>query len=211
MLHRDIKPGNLLIDRHGAVKIGDFGLVTDDLILGYGSFAGYSNHLAPEVWNNHLTSQKSDVWAVAMTVYRLLHGRQWCLQTPNTADEVQRGGFAQRIPWLPHVPDSWRRVLRKAMHDDCDQRYQNAAQFLNAISNVKCDPDWNCTVGAGHVAWERKNDTRHFKVSWIEHSPKKHEWSAVSYPIGKGNKRNLGNAIGNKTDCVRGLTKHFAS
>jgi serine/threonine-protein kinase len=114
MLHRDIKPGNLLLGQDGAVKIGDFGLVTDDLILGYGSGVGYANHLAPEVWSGFGTSTKSDVWAVAMTLFRLLHGRQWCLQIPSAADEVKKGNFAQRLPWLPHVPDSWRRVIRKA-------------------------------------------------------------------------------------------------
>lgn len=46
MLHRDIKPGNVLIDAKGVAQIGDFGLVTDDLILGYGSQAGYSDHIA---------------------------------------------------------------------------------------------------------------------------------------------------------------------
>jgi serine/threonine protein kinase len=51
MLHRDIKPGNLLRSLSGVTKIGDFGLVTDDIILGYGSIAGYQDHLAPEVWN----------------------------------------------------------------------------------------------------------------------------------------------------------------
>lgn len=210
MLHRDIKPGNLLKDQNGLVKIGDFGLVTDDLILGYGSFAGYSNHLAPEVWNGFGTSAKSDVWAVAMTLYRLLHGRRWCLQIPNAAADVQKGDFALHLPWLPHIPDSWRRVLRKAMHDDTNQRYQNATQFLNAISAVDCQPSWDCIVDAGHVSWERKTATRHFKVKWVEHSSRKHEWSATSYPIGAGNKRNLGHAIGSKTDCIRALTKHFS-
>ncbi|SEI03428.1 serine/threonine-protein kinase [Tardiphaga sp. OK245] len=212
MLHRDIKPGNLLLDKHGAVKIGDFGLVTDDLILGYGSYAGYLNHLAPEVFENKITSMKSDVWAVAMTIYRLLHGRQWCLSNMgNTAEDVKRGGYAQRLNWLPHIPDSWRRVLRKAMHDDTTQRYQNAEQFLNAISSLECDPDWQCVVGAGHTSWERKSANRHFKVKWTEHSSKKHEWSATSYPLADGNKRNLGAAIGSKSDCLRALTNFFAS
>lgn len=209
MLHRDIKPGNLLLDQYGNVKIGDFGLVTDDVILGYGSFAGYSNHLAPEVWSDHQTSVQSDVWAAAMTLYRLTHGRQWCLQVGNTAEEVNKGNFAQRLPWLPHVTDSWRRILRRAMHDDRQQRYQNATQFLNAISSADCGPDWQCNVGAGHVKWERQTDARRFSVNWLTHSAQKHEWSATSYPLGKGNRRDLGHAVGSKNDCVRALNKHF--
>jgi eukaryotic-like serine/threonine-protein kinase len=211
MLHRDIKPGNILLDKHGTAKIGDFGLVTDDLILGYGSGAGYSNHLAPEVWAGLGTSVKSDVWAVGMTLFRLMHGRQWCLQIPSASEEVKKGNFAQRLPWLPHVSDSWRRVNRKAMHDDTTQRYQNAAQFLNAISAVTCEPKWECRITPGHVVWERSTDKRQFKVQWLEHSPNKHEWSAASYPIGYGNKRNLGNATSGKKDCIRALEKFFST
>ena len=76
MLHRDIKPGNLLVKRNN-VKIGDFGLVTDDLIVGYGGNAGYLDHLAPEVLAGGPTSAKTDIWALGMTIYRLLHGQRW--------------------------------------------------------------------------------------------------------------------------------------
>lgn len=51
MLHRDIKPGNILLNAAGVAQLGDFGLVTDRLILGYGSQAGYSDHIAYEVWS----------------------------------------------------------------------------------------------------------------------------------------------------------------
>jgi serine/threonine-protein kinase len=210
MLHRDLKPGNLLVDDRGTVKLGDFGLVTDDLILGYGSFAGYSNHLAPEVWRDRQTSPKSDIWALAMTLYRLLHGRYWCMHAPNTEEEIKRGNFAQRLSWLPHIPDSWRRMLRKAMHDDTSQRYQSAQQFLNAISSLECEPAWNCTVNAGHIRWRRQNETRRFEVQWIEHSSRKHEWSATSFPLGRGNKRNLAQGAGSKDECIRALKEHLS-
>jgi eukaryotic-like serine/threonine-protein kinase len=211
MLHRDIKPGNLLIGANGSIKIGDFGLVTDDLVLGYGSIAGYNDHLAPEVFAGSGTSEKTDIWALGMTIYRILHGRQWYLQLPPPMEEVKKGGFASRLPWLPHVPDSWRRLIRKAMHDDTSQRYQNALQFLDALSTVTCDPCWDCTVAAGKITWARSSANRTFKVAWTEHSSRKHEWSASSFPIGDGRKRLLGAAVGSKADCLRALTRFFAS
>ena len=60
MLHRDIKPGNLLINNDGVAQLGDFGLVTDDLILGYGSQAGYWDYIAPEIYAGGGTSTKTD-------------------------------------------------------------------------------------------------------------------------------------------------------
>jgi serine/threonine-protein kinase len=61
MLHRDIKPGNILLAAGNVTQLGDFGLVTDKLILGYGSQAGYADHIAMEVWNGSGTSIKSDI------------------------------------------------------------------------------------------------------------------------------------------------------
>lgn len=72
MLHRDIKPGNLLLNSSGITKLGDFGLVTDNIILGYASQAGYADHLAPEIWHGSGTSVVTDVWALGVTLYRLI-------------------------------------------------------------------------------------------------------------------------------------------
>ncbi|MDR6662359.1 serine/threonine-protein kinase [Tardiphaga sp. 172_B4_N1_3] len=211
MIHRDIKPGNLLVSKNGVIKIGDFGLVTDDLILGYGSSVGYIDHFAPEIFTGGGTSVKSDIWALGMTLYRLLHGRYWYSQLPDPREEIKKGGYASKLPWLPHIPDSWRRLIRRAMHDDKTQRYQNALQFLDALSNVVCEPEWRCELKPGKIIWTRSTETRNFLVEWTEHSSRKHEWSANSFPRKKGNKRAIGAAISSKEDCVRALNKFFAS
>jgi serine/threonine-protein kinase len=114
MLHRDIKPGNLLVDRRGTTKIGDFGLVTDNLILGYGSVAGYLDHLAPEVYHGLPTSIRTDIWALGTTIYRLLHGANWYAKSPPPHTLIPGGGFADKLRWLPHVPKPWRRFVRKS-------------------------------------------------------------------------------------------------
>lgn len=193
MLHRDIKPGNVLLTSNNVAQLGDFGLVTDDLILGYGSQAGYLDHLAPEVFRGEGTSAKSDIWALGMTMYRLIHGASWYARLPTAPrDVIADGGFARSLPWLPHVPNNWRRFVRKMMHDDKTQRYQNANQVLGALATLPTDPNWRCTVTDTEVRWRRQSRNRKFSVVWTKQSPRKYVWSASSKPVGEGRRRALG-------------------
>jgi serine/threonine protein kinase len=134
MLHRDIKPANILVDSFVVAQISDFGLVTDELILGYGSQAGYSDHIAFEVWKGDLTSVKTDIWAFGMTLFRLLHGKTWYEDAPKPRLIVTLGNFADTLKWLPHIPATWRRVVRTMLRDNPYDRYQSALQAQNALA-----------------------------------------------------------------------------
>jgi serine/threonine protein kinase len=213
MLHRDIKPGNILLTAQNVAQLGDFGLVTDKLILGYGSQAGYADHIAMEVWHGSGTSIKSDIWALGMTIYRLLHGSQWySTLTADPRDLIRDGGFATSLPWLPHIPDRWRRMVRKMMHDNTQHRYQSADQVLSALSQLPIDPDWACAVTAHEVRWTRQTATRRIHVIWTQHSKNEHAWRAWSEPLGKGRERKLGGSgvVINRSQVENQLKAFFA-
>jgi eukaryotic-like serine/threonine-protein kinase len=196
MLHRDIKPSNVLME-NGTAKLGDFGLVTDDLVLGYGSQAGYGDHLAVEVWNGEGTSKKTDIWALGMTIYRLLHGAEWYSRFVKPRHVIADGGFADSLKWLPHVPKRWRTVIRKMMADDPRQRYQNVEQVLAALGTLETGTNWECTVEADHVTWKAKKKDRLVTVVWEKHSAFKYSWRAESKPVdGEGRTRALGSSNG---------------
>lgn len=197
MLHRDIKPGNILLTANNVAQLGDFGLVTDNLILGYGSQAGYSDHIAYEVFHGAGTSTKTDVWALGMTIYRLLHGSQWYSELPaDPRDLIPDGDFATSLPWLPHIPDRWRRLIRKMMHDDTDHRYESADQVMSALAQVPTEPGWECDVKPGKVRWTRETKDRIISVAWTRHSKNEHEWIAKSDPKASGRSRTLGTSNG---------------
>ncbi|SDS62425.1 serine/threonine-protein kinase [Pseudomonas rustica] len=214
MLHRDIKPGNILLNDAGTALLGDFGLVTDELLLGYGSAAGYGDHIAYEVWKKQPTSAKSDVWAYGMTLFRLLSGEAWyILENDSPYDLVVKGNFVEQLNWLPHVPKSWRRVIRKMLNDIPANRYQNANEALNALSRLPIEPNWTVPiVNPDLVRWERLNNTRRIIVEWYRHGQRKHEWKAWSEPLDAGRVKTLGGSAGviGRSKAIRELESYFS-
>lgn len=209
MLHRDIKPANILIDAQGVAQLGDFGLVTDDLLLGYGSQAGYSDHIAHEVWNGGGTSAKTDIWALGMTIYRLLHGECWYNEAERPAEVVRGGGFVDTLRWLPHIPKDWRRCVRKMLVDDPAKRYQDAQQVLNGLAPLSVDPAWTISVRSEVINWERIRGDRRLRAEWERISERKHRWRAWSEPLADGRERTFAGSDGvvGRRDAESGLRK----
>lgn len=211
LIHRDIKPANILLTGNGRAKLADFGLVTDNILYGYASLAGYTDHLAKEALEYGVTSIRTDVWAFGMTIYRLVQGQQFYSQLPQPRDSILQGNFASRLPWLPHVPDEWRRFIRQLLHDDPDSRVQDAMEIVERLDRLPVVPDWECTCTDGHVQWSHVRENRKIMVTWTMHSDRRHEWEAKSLPIGDGRPRTLDSSRGvvNRSNALRGLREFF--
>ncbi|MDV3459035.1 serine/threonine-protein kinase [Sphingomonas sp. HF-S4] len=211
MIHRDIKPANILRDRIGVAQLSDFGLVTDNIVLGYASDQGYSDHIAYEVWHGKGTSVKSDIWALGMTLYRLLHGKTWYDASPSPRYVTKQGGFAKSLKWLPHIPKPWRRVIRKMLNDDSSARYQSVAAVLRGLANLPTTPVWTPSVMAKLVRWVQLKGTRKIVVEWKRHSPRNHEWRAWSEPLGAGQSKTLGGSTAalSASQAARELEEFF--
>ena len=79
LLHRDIKPGNLIISYNGLVRIVDFGLAWqpgDDHLTAVGTVVGTPVYMAPEQWQPQKVDHRADLWAVGIVLYEMLCGRQ---------------------------------------------------------------------------------------------------------------------------------------
>jgi serine/threonine protein kinase len=144
LVHRDIKPGNILVDRSGGVKILDMGLARffrdedDVLTKKYDeSVLGTADYLAPEqTIDSHAVDIRADIYSLGATFYFLLTG-----QTP-----FGEGTTAQKLIWhqsrqprpltqvRPEVPPGVAAIVEKMMAKDPAQRYQVPAAVAEALA-----------------------------------------------------------------------------
>ena len=134
ILHRDVKPDNLLIDRTGRYRLGDFGIAS---IVGAtrSSSAGMSGtigFLAPEVIRGERATERSDVYSLATTMYTLLTGSQ---PFSKSTDESVAATIARTLSEDPPdltqhgAPEWFASVIRAAMSKDPNLRPPDASSF----------------------------------------------------------------------------------
>jgi WD40 repeat protein len=137
VLHRDVKPSNLLLDEQGTVWVTDFGLAklaeSDDL-TGTGDVVGTLRYLAPERLHGQ-TDARSDVCSLGLTLYELLTGRP-AFDAPDRAQLLRQIG-EQDPPrprqLRPEVPRDLETVVLKAMAREPQRRYADAAALAEDL------------------------------------------------------------------------------
>ncbi len=134
ILHRDIKPHNVLLSRYGEPLLADFGVAT---VRGgpetlSGEMTGSLTHAAPEILDGRRPSRASDVYSLASTIYTLLAGRPaFVRDTDEGVYPLMARILADPVPDLrpQGVPDLVCRALERAMAKDPDARHEGAAAF----------------------------------------------------------------------------------
>ncbi|MDT5150583.1 MAG: eukaryotic-like serine/threonine-protein kinase [Mycobacterium sp.] len=140
LLHRDIKPANPLLHPLQPVKVSDFGLACHPVDVGSGTAMPYLAHLPPEAFADGtmaIIDVTGDVYALALTTYRLLNG-----------DRVVRPKLDARFPvpiekdWKPYIHKSLRTAVTKALNPNPDKRTQSAQDFRYALEKGRPVVTW---------------------------------------------------------------------
>jgi len=142
VIHRDIKPGNIMLTADGQVKVSDFGLARDVMqredIVGPGHSLGTPRYMSPEQAMGEEPTAASDLYSLAATYFVLLTGRA---PYDSTSDrDIMKMHVTAPIPdpreFVPSLPAAVFRFLEKAMAKDPDQRYQTAPEFIEALDRL---------------------------------------------------------------------------
>lgn len=139
IIHRDIKPANILMD-NGVPKLSDFGLSTalGNVII---PWRWYLTHAAPETFaNNSIATVETDIFALGMTLYRMVNGiSDWGLflqGIPEVKNMIISGKLIDKLPIAPFVPQRVHKIIKKACRKNPDERYHRAMDMRNAIEKL---------------------------------------------------------------------------
>lgn len=136
LVHRDIKPGNLLITPDGRVKITDFGIarIADQVPLtATGQVMGTVQYLAPEQASGHTATPATDIYSLGVVAYECLAGKR-----PFTGESQVAIAMAQINDTPPElasdIPEAVRNLIYSCLAKSADGRPQNAAKLARAAT-----------------------------------------------------------------------------
>lgn len=144
IIHRDIKPGNIMLTPQGEVKVMDFGIAramadSAATMTEASSVVGTAQYLSPEQARGEQVDARTDLYSTGVLLFELLTG-----QPPFSGDSAVAVAYqhVRETPRTPSsiasdVPDALDRVVMKALAKDRDNRYSDAAQFRSDLLAVR--------------------------------------------------------------------------
>lgn len=144
VIHRDVKPSNILLDEGGQPHLGDFGIAkvleveASTYLTGTGVGVGTPKYMAPEQWRGE-TSPQADIYALGVVFYELVTGRPpYDADTPaaillkQATDPLLRPRH-----FVADLPEAVEGVLFKALAKQPGERYADMASFVAALEGLK--------------------------------------------------------------------------
>ena len=153
IIHRDIKPQNIIMSRDGKVKVTDFGIAkAADSTTVTTNAAGSVHYISPEQARGGYSDEKSDIYSLGITLYEMVTGKVPYDGETNISVALQhiQGQMVPPRQIDPSIPRSVEKIILKCTQKKPDLRYGSAKELIMDLRRALAEPDGNYVkLGAG--------------------------------------------------------------